>query len=132
MTIQVYSKKITEARNPKRSSKFVRRYGVPHSMLRYLMSLFIKIISLSNPFLAILYPISLLLITNGQLDANPSPKLMLTYCQAALRNTSVKWEPKHKNLLPKMFSFEIVVCKRAVILFRLQCFKFYLKVDMHG
>ena len=33
------SKKITEARNPKRSSKFVRGYGVLHSMLRNLMSL---------------------------------------------------------------------------------------------
>ena len=30
-------KKITEARNPKRSSKFVRGYGVLHSMLNNLM-----------------------------------------------------------------------------------------------
>ena len=37
------SKKITEAHNPKRSSKFVRGYGVLHSMLRNLMSLCIKI-----------------------------------------------------------------------------------------
>ena len=35
-------KKITEACNPKWSSKFVRGYGVLHSMLRNLMSLFIK------------------------------------------------------------------------------------------
>ena len=55
------SKKITEVRNPKRSSKFVRGYGVLHSMSRNLMSLFIKIISLHNPihFFAILYPTSL-------------------------------------------------------------------------
>ena len=33
------SKKITEARNPKRSSKFVRGYGVLHYMLRNLMSI---------------------------------------------------------------------------------------------
>ena len=55
------SKTITEARNPKRSSKFVRGYGVLHSMLRNLMSLFIKVISLYNSiiFLAILYSTSL-------------------------------------------------------------------------
>ena len=55
------SNKITEAHNPKRSSKFVRGYGVLHSMSRNLMSLFIKIISLYNTihFFAILYPTSL-------------------------------------------------------------------------
>ena len=55
------SKKITEACNTKRSSKFVRGYGVLHCVLRNLMSLFIKIISLYNPihFFAILYPASL-------------------------------------------------------------------------
>ena len=56
------SKKITDAHNPRRSSKFVREYGVLHSMLRNLMSLFIKIIFLYNPiniFFAILYPSSL-------------------------------------------------------------------------
>ena len=37
-------KKITEARNPKRSSKLVRGYGVLHSMLRNFMSLSIKIV----------------------------------------------------------------------------------------
>ena len=51
----------TGARNPKRSSKFVRGYGVIHSMTRNLMSLFKKIISLYSPphFMAILYPTSL-------------------------------------------------------------------------
>ena len=54
-------KQITEACNPKCSSRFVREYGVLHSMLRNLMSLFIKVFSLYNPikFLAILYPKSL-------------------------------------------------------------------------
>ena len=36
------SKKITEARNRKGSSQFVRGHGVLHSMLRNFMSLFIK------------------------------------------------------------------------------------------
>ena len=55
------SKKITEAHNPKRSSKFVRGHGVLHSMIRNLMSLFIKIIFLYNPIngFAIRYPTSL-------------------------------------------------------------------------
>ena len=54
-------KKITEARNRKSPSKFVREYGVLHFMLRNLMSLFIKNNSLYNPitFLATLYPTSL-------------------------------------------------------------------------
>ena len=49
------SKKITEARNPKWSSKFVRGHGVLHSMLRNLMSLFIKIISLYSPIYFLLF-----------------------------------------------------------------------------
>ena len=36
------SKKITEARNPKRYSKYVRVYGLLHSMLRNLMSLLLE------------------------------------------------------------------------------------------
>ena len=52
-------KKITEACNPKQSSKFVRGYGVLHSMLRNLMSLFIKIISLYNPINIFATPTSL-------------------------------------------------------------------------
>ena len=50
-----------EARHLKRCSKFVRGYSVLHSMLRNLMSSFINIISLYNPFnfFAILYPTSL-------------------------------------------------------------------------
>ena len=43
------SKKITEAHNANRSLKFVSGYGVLHSVLRNLMSLFIRIISLFNP-----------------------------------------------------------------------------------
>ena len=42
------AKKITEPCNPKRSSKFVRGYGVLHSMLRKLISLLISYISLHN------------------------------------------------------------------------------------
>ena len=55
------AKKITEARNPKRSSKFVRGYGVLRSMSRNLMSLFKKIVSLYNIiyFFVILCPTSL-------------------------------------------------------------------------
>ena len=52
---------MTEACNTKWSSKFVREYRVLHSILRNLMLLFMKSISLCNPIKlsAILYPKSL-------------------------------------------------------------------------
>ena len=54
------SKKITKARNPKQSSKFVTGFGILHFMFRNFMS-FINIISIYNPInvFAILYPTSL-------------------------------------------------------------------------
>ena len=55
------SKNIAETRNPKRSSRFERGYGVLHSMLMNLMSLLKKNISLHNPIIcfAILHTTSL-------------------------------------------------------------------------
>ena len=80
------SKKITEAHNPKQSSKFMRGCGVLHSMLRNLMSLFIKIISLYNPinFFAILYPTSL---------ANLVVEVGTRHCYQIL----VKWVINHSG-----------------------------------
>ena len=57
---------------------FVREYRVLHSMLRNLMSLFIKSISLYNPikFLAILYPKSLAKLV-GEVGTRHSHQILL-------------------------------------------------------
>ena len=54
-------KEITEARNPKRSSKFVRGYGVLIFYVKEFEVIVHKIISLHNPIniFVILHPISL-------------------------------------------------------------------------
>ena len=81
------SKKITEARNPKRSSKCVRGYGVLLSMPRNSMSLFIKKIFLYITLLdfAILYPISLTNLV-VEVGARHSHQILL----------SVRWQEIYK------------------------------------
>ena len=73
------SKKITETCNPKRSSKFMRGHGVLHSILRNLMSMFIKIISLYKPIniFAILHPTSLANLVVVEVGTRHSHQILL-------------------------------------------------------